>query len=218
MYLTKTPKVIQNMFPGFTWKVNADEPVMYLTFDDGPVPEITDWVLNELKKHNAKASFFCVGLNVKKNPALFERIKNEGHAIGNHTYQHLNGWDTENIPYFHDVRHCANLVKSELFRPPYGKLKPKQVQFLQRHYQIIMWDVLSGDFDQSLDKEKCFMNVVNGAGHGSIVVFHDSYKAEKNLKYTLPKVLKYFSKLGYRFENLNHAKVNQNIKQLAQNV
>ncbi len=215
MYLTKTPKVIQNMFPGFTWKVNVDEPVMYLTFDDGPVPEITDWVLDELAKHDAKASFFCVGLNVKKHPALFERIKAEGHAIGNHTYQHLNGWDSENIPYFHDVRHCANLVKSELFRPPYGKLKPKQVQFLQRHYQIIMWDVLSGDFDQTLDKEKCFMNVVNNATQGSIIVFHDSYKAEQNLKYTLPKVLKYFSNLGYRFENLEHAKVNRNIKQIA---
>lgn len=177
--------------------------MLYLTFDDGPIPEVTPWVLEQLEKFKAKATFFCVGDNVKKHPTVFEQVKRQGHSIGNHTFNHLNGWATEIVPYFHNVRHCASLVNSVLFRPPYGKLRPKQAQFLQRHYRIVMWDVLSGDFDAHVSPEQCFTNVINNAQNGSIVVFHDSLKAKDNLEYTLPKVLEYFSERGYNFEKLN---------------
>jgi peptidoglycan-N-acetylglucosamine deacetylase len=175
---------------------------MYLTFDDGPIPEITPWVLETLKKFNAKATFFCVGDNVNKNPTVFQQVLADGHAIGNHTFSHINGWNSDNIPYFHDVRHCAKLVKSTLFRPPYGRLTPKQTQFLTRHYDIVMWDVLSGDFDQDISKEDCLKNVVSAAKRGSIIVFHDSLKAAERMMYALPRVLEHFAAKGYRFEHL----------------
>ena len=204
MYLVKTPKFIQSLFPNFIWKIPSNEKVIYLTFDDGPIPEVTPWVLETLKKFNAKATFFCVGENVKRNPEVFQEILSEGHSVGNHTYNHLNGWATDNIPYFHNIRHCANLVKSTLFRPPYGKLMPKQAQFLQRHYRIIMWDVLSGDFDPKISQEQCLNNVKMKTKPGSIVVFHDSLKAFEKLQFVLPQVLQYFSEKGYRFEALQN--------------
>ncbi|MEL6987224.1 MAG: polysaccharide deacetylase family protein [Bacteroidota bacterium] len=203
MYLVKTPKFIKNLFPNFVWNLNPTEKVIYLTFDDGPIPEITPFVLETLAKYDAKASFFCVGENIKKHGQILNDIVDQGHTIGNHTFNHLSGWATENIPYFHNVRHCASMMDSSLFRPPYGRLKPKQVQFLQRHYKIIMWDVLSGDFDNSITPEQCFKNVALNAGNGSIVVFHDSLKAQDNLSYALPKTLEYFSERGFRFENLD---------------
>ena len=129
--------------------------------------------------------------------------------MGNHTFNHLNGWSSDNIPYFHNVRHCANLVNSELFRPPYGRIKPKQAQFLQRHYRVIMWDVLSGDFDPNISPEQCLANVMNNARPGSIVVFHDSLKAIDKLRYVLPEVLESFSAKGYRFENLKREELVQ---------
>ncbi len=175
---------------------------MYLNFDDGPIQEVTPWVLETLKKFNAKATFFCVGENVNKNPEVFQEILNQGHSVGNHTYNHLNGWATDNIPYFHNVRHCANLVKSSLFRPPYGRLMPKQAQFLQRHYRIIMWDVLSGDFDPKISQTQCWNNVKTKTKPGSIVVFHDSLKSFEKLQFVLPKVLQYFGEKGFRFEAL----------------
>ncbi len=203
MYLVKTPQFIQNLFPNFTWKIPTKEKVLYLTFDDGPVPEVTPWVLAQLKQFNAKASFFCVGDNVQKYPDILAQILQEGHTLGNHTYNHLNGWGTDNIPYFHNVRRGARMVNSELFRPPFGRLMPKQVQFLQRHYEIVMWDVLSGDFDPDLSKEQCLTNVVENAKSGSIIVFHDSLKAEENLYFTLPKVLAHFAEMGFHFNCLD---------------
>lgn len=200
MYLVKTPQIIQNLFPNFTWKIPSHEKVIYLTFDDGPIPEVTPWVLQQLEAFQAKATFFCVGDNVKKHQEVFQRVVEAGHSIGNHTFNHLSGWACENIPYFHNVRRCARLVDSNLFRPPYGRLKPKQSQFLQRHYRIVMWDVLSGDFDAKISKEQCLENVIANAGKGSIVVFHDSLKAKEKLQYALPKVLNYYSEKGYRFE------------------
>ncbi len=207
MYLVKTPKFIQNLFPNFVWKIPSREKVIYLTFDDGPIPEVTPWVLKTLDQFNAKATFFCVGENVFKHPEVFREVLDQGHSAGNHTYNHLNGWATDNIPYFHNVRHCANLVKSSLFRPPYGRLMPKQAQFLQRHYRIIMWDVLSGDFDPKIDREQCLDNVKMKTRPGSIVVFHDSLKSFEKLQYVLPKVLKHFSEKGYRFEALQSEEV-----------
>jgi peptidoglycan-N-acetylglucosamine deacetylase len=202
MYLVRTPRLIQSLIPNYTWSIPTDEKVMYLTFDDGPIPEITPWVLETLKKFNAKATFFCVGDNVNKNPTVFQQVLADGHAIGNHTFSHINGWNSDNIPYFHDVRHCAKLVKSTLFRPPYGRLTPKQTQFLTRHYDIVMWDVLSGDFDQDISKEDCLKNVVSAAKRGSIIVFHDSLKAAERMMYALPRVLEHFAAKGYRFEHL----------------
>ena len=203
MYLVKTPRLIQNLLPTFTWRIPTDEEkVLYLTFDDGPIPEVTPWVLDTLRQFNAKATFFCVGDNVKKNPSVFQQVLAEGHAVGNHTFNHLNGWDSENISFFHNVRHCAKLVKSSLFRPPYGRLTPKQTQFLTRHYQIVMWDVLSGDFDQTISKEDCLSNVMASTKRGSIIVFHDSQKAAERMMYTLPRFLEHFVAKGYRFESL----------------
>lgn len=207
MYLVKTPKFIQNLFPNFVWKIPSREKVIYLTFDDGPIPEVTPWVLQTLDQFNAKATFFCVGENVFNHPEVFREVLDHGHSAGNHTYNHLNGWATDNIPYFHNVRHCANLVKSSLFRPPYGRLMPKQAQFLQRHYRIIMWDVLSGDFDPKIDREQCLDNVKMKTRPGSIVVFHDSLKSFEKLQYVLPRILQHFSEKGYRFEALQSEEV-----------
>ena len=202
MYLVKTPKFIQDLFPNFTWNIPTQEKVIYLTFDDGPIPEVTPWVLEQLDAFNAKATFFCVGDNIRKYTDVFQRVIDAGHSVGNHTFNHLNGWAAENIPFFHNVRRCARLVDSDLFRPPYGRLKPKQSQFLQRHYRIVMWDVFSGDFDQKITKEQCLNNVTKSAGKGSIVVFHDSLKAWEKLQFVLPQMLEHFSKKGYRFEAL----------------
>ena len=199
MYLTKTPKFIQSLFPGFTWKMDNFEKVIHLTFDDGPIPEVTPWVLEQLALYNAKATFFCVGDNVRKNRNIFDQVVAAGHSVGNHTFHHLSGWQSENIPYFHDIRKCARLVKTNLFRPPYGRLKPKQSQFLSRHYKIIMWDVLSGDFDENLSKDDCLQNVLKSTNPGSIIVFHDSIKAWNKLEFVLPKILEHYSNLGYVF-------------------
>lgn len=207
MYLVKTPNFIQNLFPNFTWNIPTKEKKLYLTFDDGPIPEVTTWVLDTLREYDAKGTFFCVGDNIRKYPTIFKQIKEEGHSVGNHTFNHLNGWQTENIEYFHNVRHCAKLTKTVLFRPPYGRIKPKQAQFLQRHYRIVMWDVLSGDFDKSVNGETCYRNVINNANPGSIVVFHDSVKAESKIKYALPKVLEYYTSLGYSFDKLTENKM-----------
>lgn len=202
MYLVKTPQFIQKLFPNFTWRIPTDEKVIHLTFDDGPIPEVTPWVLDQLAQHNAKATFFCVGDNVHKHPDVLEMVRKAGHALGNHTFNHLNGWLTDNVKYFLNVRRCAHALHSSLFRPPYGRMKPRQGEFLQRHYRIVMWDVLSGDFDPEISAEQCLDNVLTNAKKGSIVVFHDSLKAWDKLQYVLPRVLAYFSEKGFRFQHL----------------
>jgi peptidoglycan/xylan/chitin deacetylase (PgdA/CDA1 family) len=202
MYLVHTPGFIQNLFPNFIWRMNTEEKVIHLTFDDGPIPVVTPWVLDQLKEYKAKATFFCVGDNVRKYPDIFSRLLDEGHSAGNHTFNHLSGWASENVPYYHNVRKCAQLVNSNLFRPPYGRLKPKQVQFLLRHYKIIMWDVLRGEFDPGIDGEQCYNNVMQNSRPGSIVVFHDSLKSYETLQYVLPRSLEYFTSLGYTFAKL----------------
>lgn len=205
MYLVKTPLFIQKLFPNFTWRVPSREKVIYLTFDDGPIPEVTPWVLEQLKQYDAQATFFCVGENIQKHPEVFVQLTEGGHAVGNHTFNHLNGWTSENVPYFLNVRRCAHLVNSNLFRPPYGRLMPKQTEFLQRHYRIVMWDVLSGDFDAEISNEQCLDNVLSNAKKGSIVVFHDSLKASEKLQFVLPKVLAHFAAKGYSFKRLEEA-------------
>lgn len=202
VYLVKTPKLMQAMLPAYTWSVPTGERVMYLTFDDGPIPDITPWVLATLRQFEAKATFFCVGDNVLRHPDVYAQVLADGHAVGNHTFNHLNGWQTDRQAYLHNVRRCARVVTSRLFRPPYGRLLPGQRQFIERHFRIIMWDVLSGDFDQDITPQHCLQNVLNNAGPGSIVVLHDSRKAEKNLRFVLPAILGYFAGKGYRFDAL----------------
>ncbi len=215
MYLVKTPQFIQKMFPNFIWKMPSKDKIIYLTFDDGPIPEVTPWVMEVLAQYNAKGTFFCVGENVKKHPNLIEELRQNGHSIGNHTYNHFNGWQTENIKYLRNVRKGAHAVHSELFRPPYGRVKPSQAKFLNRHYRVVMWDVLSGDFDPNLSNEQCLNNVIQHTKNGSIIVFHDSLKASEKLRFVLPKVLEHYSALGYRFEALHEQSLVQKRKKFA---
>ena len=204
MYLIKTPFWLRALYPGCTWKLPSSDKVIYLSFDDGPHPEATPFVLAQLKKFNAKASFFCIGNNVLSYANIYEQIIQEGHAVGNHTYDHLNGWKTDTSTYIDNINSASNLIVSNLFRPPYGRIKRAQLNAIKINkslpQQIIMWDVLSGDFDVNLTGEQCARNVIKHAKSGSIVVFHDSAKAWERLQVALPAVLDYFSALGYRFE------------------
>ncbi len=204
MYLIRTPHIFQRIFPAYLWRIPTNERVLYLSFDDGPIPKVTPWVLEQLEKYNAKGTFFCVGDNVKRNPLIYRQVLEAGHTVGNHTFNHLNGWQTGIFPYLQNVDACKKVVSSNLFRPPYGRLCRKQSQFLQKDYRIVLWDVLSGDFDYRLDGRQCAQNVIQNATPGSIIVFHDSLKAWKNLQYALPAVLEHFSGLGYRFEFLEN--------------
>ena len=204
MYLIKTPFWLRALYPGCTWKLPSSEKVIYLSFDDGPNPEATPFVLAQLKKFNAKASFFCIGNNVLSYANIYEQIIQEGHAVGNHTYDHLNGWKTDTSTYIDNIKSASNLIVSNLFRPPYGRISRAQLKEINATktlpQQIIMWDVLSGDFDVNLTGEQCARNVIKHTKSGSIVVFHDSAKAWERLQVALPAVLDYFSDLGYRFE------------------
>ncbi|MGB1231366.1 MAG: polysaccharide deacetylase family protein [Winogradskyella sp.] len=220
----KTPGFVKTLFPNLVWTIATRKKEIYLTFDDGPTPKITEWVLEELKKHNAKATFFCIGNNIEKYPEIFKQIIDGKHSIGNHTHNHLKGWKHKTKTYINDVLKTEILIDSKykqlnskttdltieqlkienwnlkLFRPPYGKFKAKQSKQLQKlGYKIIMWDVLSYDWDANVSKENCFKNSTSKTKEGSIIVFHDSVKASKNLKYTLPKVLEYYSKKGFAF-------------------
>lgn len=205
------------LFSKYTWRFFNPKSLeakkeIYLTFDDGPTPEITNFVLKELKKYSAKATFFCIGKNIKNHPEIFKQIIDDNHSIGNHTQNHLNGWKTKTQDYISntlEVERTLQLynfktLKLKLFRPPYGKIKRKQAKILlEKGYKIIMWSVLSGDFDTNLSKEKCLQNVLKHTCKGSIVVFHDSKKAYEKVKYVLPKVLDYLSKEGYEFKAIN---------------
>lgn len=210
MYLVKTPVALKRMYPRLLWNHQRSDKRIYLTFDDGPTPEITEWVLKTLKKHNAKATFFCIGNNIRKHPKIFETILTEDHAIGNHTEEHENGWETSLEKYIVSIDNTQQLISKFtkhpsklLFRPPYGRIKKNQIKALsEKKYQVVMWDVLSADFDLNITPEKCLKNVCNNTKEGSIIVFHDSIKAKDRLQYALPKVLDYFSALGYTFERL----------------
>jgi hypothetical protein len=204
MYLIKTPFWLPAFYPKCTWKIPSKDKVIYISFDDGPHPEATPFVLGELKKYNAKATFFCIGNNVLKHPNVYESIFQNGHRVGNHTYDHLNGWKTETNIYIENIKAAANLIDSNLFRPPYGRITKRQIRIIKATQdlpqQIIMWDVLSGDFDLNLNGEDCARNVIKHTKPGSIIVFHDSQKAWDRMSIALPIVLEYFSQLGYRFE------------------
>ncbi|RYE33053.1 MAG: polysaccharide deacetylase family protein [Sphingobacteriaceae bacterium] len=201
-YMVKTPALLKWFYPGLTWHKSRSEKVLYLTFDDGPIPEVTPFVLQILADFKAKATFFCIGDNVQKHPEIFEQVKAGGHSIGNHTFNHLRGWDTADEIYLQNTQKCQELVQSKLFRPPYGRAKKAQFAVLRNQYEVIMWDVLSGDFDPNLSPQKCYQNIVDKSSNGSIVVFHDSLKAWPRTQYALPKALEYWKKQGYQFKTL----------------
>ena len=205
LYFVKTPNWLTFFFKKRIWKIKTNEHRLYLTFDDGPHPLITSFVLDELKKHQAKATFFCIGDNVVKYPEVYKRIIDDGHAVGNHTHNHLNGWKTDDKKYLDNIDTAKKYIDSDLFRPPYGRITRFQLSQLKApRFKLtpIMWTVLSGDFDPSISKETCRDNVITNATTGSIVVFHDSEKANEKMSFALPEVLKYFTAKGFVFEKI----------------
>jgi len=199
MYFTKTPALLKPLAADLVWDIPTVEDELFLTFDDGPHPEVTGEVLDYLQAYGAKATFFCVGRNAEQYPELKERILAEGHSIGNHTYAHEKGWNTPKSEYIRSVLKCSDFVESELFRPPFGRISRAQMAALKNRFHIVMWDVLSGDFDPRAGGVKCAMNVINNARRGSIVVFHDSLKCKDNMLFALPRVLQHFREKGFRF-------------------
>lgn len=203
MYFHKTPAWLFKLFPDILWSMGSDNKSIYLTFDDGPVPESTPWVLNQLDSFKAKATFFMVGENITKNISLYNEVMKGGHTLGNHTYNHLNGWRTTGKSYLENVRKADQVLGESarnLFRPPYGKLKWHQYKRLKYTYKIVMWDVLSADFSTIITPEDCLNRTIAATRHGSIVVFHDSVKSLRNLQYVLPRYLEHFSNLGFTFK------------------
>ncbi|WP_395075121.1 polysaccharide deacetylase family protein [Flavobacterium sp.] len=213
-YWIKTPKFIKRLFNNQVWDIPNSENKIYLTFDDGPTPQVTEWVLSVLKNYNIKATFFCIGKNIENHPDILKKIISDDHSIGNHTFNHLNGWKTQSNKYLENVALCNEKFKnleilnrksqiSNLFRPPYGKIKPSQSKKLrQLGYKIIMWDILSADFDQTITKEECLGNATKKVTSGSIIVFHDSQKSFKNLEYALPKTIEILKEKGYQFDTI----------------
>lgn len=246
------PRFIQRFYPERIWAFSRKKNAVYLTFDDGPIPIVTPWVLGELKKHDAKATFFCIGNNIQKHPEVFQKIISEGHSIGNHTFNHLNGWKTETSAYVENVKKAAKqmmddgfrqveyrnsifddrrkmleevlltkkdcirykneseivspypLGRKSLFRPPYGRITSTQAKMLQKiGFKIVMWDIVSYDYNTNISEDICFQNVLKYIKPGSVIVFHDSVRAEKNLRYVLPKVLKFISEKGMQCEKIN---------------
>lgn len=207
--LEKVPKIIKKIFHHQIWDIPNAEKKIYLTFDDGPTPKITEWVLNLLEKENIKATFFCIGNNIEKHPEIFKKIITSGHSIGNHTFNHLQGWKTTTTKYIENIDLCKieiskmSIEHRSLFRPPYGKIKPNQSKMLRKKgYKIIMWDVLSKDYDLNTSPKECLLNVKK-TKPGSIIVFHDSLKAWKNLEYTLPKAIEFLKSEGFLFDRIN---------------
>jgi len=207
--LYKTPALLKKLLPGYTWHRDTQAHEIYLTFDDGPVPEVTPWVLNQLKKHEAKATFFCVGDNLVKYPEIAKQVLAQGHVLANHTYNHLKGWRTPLSEYLQNVAQCQTELNKlqpqrsrPLFRPPYGRIGSRQSAQLRGKYELVMWDVLSNDYDNSLSPEICLQNTLKHTQSGSIIVFHDSQKARRNLMYALPRLLEHFCRIGYSFKTL----------------
>lgn len=197
MYPIKTPRIAQYIFNDVIWQADPKGNKVYLTFDDGPQKGVTDIALDLLKEHNAKASFFCVGARVEENPELFDRIKKEGHRIGNHSYSHPNGWKTGNTKYLADVEKARTAIDSELFRPPYGKLSLFQYRQLKKKYKIVMWDIIAGDFDDRYSKVDCYNNISRHIRPGSIIVLHDNIRFKDKMIYCLERLLKENSEMDF---------------------
>lgn len=203
-YLVKTPPFIASWFKNYTWNKPAGEKKLYLTFDDGPHPMATPFVLDTLQQFNARATFFCIGKNVIAYPEIYRRILDEGHAVGNHTQHHKNGWKVKDEEYLADVQVASEVIHSKWFRPPYGRITPFQAaQLRSRGYEIVMWSVLSGDFDMKLPVQKCIENVILNSKDGSIIVFHDSEKSFSKLQEVLPTIMQHFSNAGFTFSSIH---------------
>ena len=216
MNFFKTPVLLKYCYPQLLWDKHStpqkSDPCLYLTFDDGPVPEVTPFVLNTLEQYQAQATFFCVGENIDRYPDVYQEVLAHRHRVGNHTYHHCNGWKTPDTQYQEEVARCQTAIQQQrghhpttspnLFRPPYGKISRRQIRQLAPQYTIVMWDILSGDFDARLDAETCLQKCIKHTRPGTIIIFHDSYKAQKNLTYVLPRYLQHFAEAGYRFKTL----------------
>lgn len=207
MFLHKTNFLMRALYPSFVWRKPSDEKKIYLTFDDGPISEVTEFVLETLEKYNAQATFFCIGDNISKNPTIFQKILNNGHSVGNHTFNHLRGWATDDVTYLENVAKCQTEIQknghhTKLFRPPYGRIKRRQASSLLADYEIVMWDVLSGDFSQNLSPETILKQTIKHTEAGSIVLLHDSIKANASMSYALPRFLEHFSTQGFQFSKL----------------
>jgi len=202
-FLHKSFSLLRSIYPEMVWRIPSVEPTIYLTFDDGPIPEVTEFVLEQLKQYQAQATFFCIGDNIRKHPQIFQQIIDQGHSIGNHTYNHLKGWKTEDQAYYENVAQCQALLPStRLFRPPYGRIRKRQAAQLVKDHTLIMWDVLTGDYNPDLSPEQVFKGTVKACESGSIVVFHDSIKAWRNMSYALPKTLEYLRDKNYTLKAL----------------
>ena len=205
----RTPFFLPWLYPGLQWRIPTGEKEIYLTFDDGPIPGPTEFVLDQLERCHAKATLFCIGENVSKHPEIFQAVARQGHAIGNHTFNHLKGWNYSVAEYLANIRLCQeeflksphSLRRVTLFRPPYGRIKRSQIRAL-KGYSIIMWDVLSHDYSRTLSPDQCLRGTIQATRPGSIIAFHDSLKAEKNMRYTLPRFLEHFTREGYSFKAL----------------
>ena len=203
MYFVKAPFLLKKIYPkNLIWNKPSQDSV-YLTFDDGPHPFATPFVLDQLSKYNAKATFFCIGKNIVEHPEIYHNILAGGHKAGNHTHTHLSGWKANTQSYLDNIQNAAQFINSKLFRPPYGRIRGSQAdQILKQGYKIIMWDVLCGDFDETISAEKCWENIALNIEPGSIVVFHDSTKAWERMRYALPKTLAFCVKKGWKMESL----------------
>jgi peptidoglycan-N-acetylglucosamine deacetylase len=199
MYFIKTPEILKPLAKDLLWNKDRNEQVIYLTFDDGPTPDITERTLGLLKQHDAHATFFCLGKNVEAHPEIYRRIQDAGHSIGNHSYNHPDGWKTDSFAYLRNVIQARRHVKSQLFRPPYGHISPQQVQSIKKQFTIVMWDVISGDFDKDLTPSQCWEHVHHYTQAGSIVVFHDSVKAAPRMLHALENTLIHFGQRGFTF-------------------
>ncbi|WP_259016836.1 polysaccharide deacetylase family protein [Emticicia fluvialis] len=209
MFIHKTNFLMRAMYPDFIWRKKTQEKKIYLTFDDGPIPGITEFVLETLAAYNARATFFCIGDNIRKHPLVFDKVIAGGHSVGNHTFNHLRGWDTATEAYLDNVKQCDALISSQarlmlpgkkLFRPPHGRIRRSQARALLPEYDIVMWDVLTADYAADIAPEKVLAKTLQYTEAGSIVLFHDSIKANKNMSFALPRFLAYFSEKGFRFE------------------
>ncbi len=201
-YLVKTPWWLKQLYPGCVWDMPVKEKTLYLSFDDGPHPTITPFVLKELKKYNAKATFFCIGENVVKFPDVYQQFIDEGHSVGNHTQHHINGWKTSDREYLEDIKQACRYIHSNLFRPPYGRIKRSQIKQLHMSnpdQKIVMWNILAGDWVTTLAPEKCYERIKQRISAGNIIVLHESDKAWIRMSYCLPRLLEDFSALGYSF-------------------
>lgn len=202
MFIEQPPYIVRALYPGALWRMNPNEKAVYLTFDDGPIPGITPWVLDLLDKYDIKATFFLVGDNIRKHPEEFKMILERGHRVGNHTYNHIRGFEYKAVDYLANTEKANEMIQSDLFRPPHGHMGMKQYYALREKYKIVMWDLVTRDYSKHLNGPQVFTKVKKYVRNGSIITFHDSFKAERNMKYALPRSIEWLKEQGYTFKTL----------------